>query len=146
METTFKNAGEPWTEKEENQLNKLYNEDKLDIMKISEIHGRAPGGILCRLKKNKYITHREEARGYDIYKKSHFYKEAVQTNKDKYKNNLTEKLKQQEESENILKSINKSDFMKLQNDVKEMKNDIKELIEMIKAVNEYEDAKSIKNV
>jgi hypothetical protein len=36
--------------------------------------------------------------------------------------------------------------MKLQNDVKEMKNDIKELIEMIKAVNEYEDAKSIKNV
>jgi hypothetical protein len=74
METTLKNAGEHWTETEENQLNKLYNEDKLDIMKISEIHGRAPGGILCRLKKNKYITHREEARGYDIYKKVIFIK------------------------------------------------------------------------
>ena len=144
METTFKNAGEPWTEKEENQLNKLYNEDKLDIMKISEIHGRAPGGILSRLKKNKYITHREEARGYDIYKKSNFYKEAVQTNKDKYKNDLTEKFKQQQENENILISINKSNIMELQSYVKEMRNEIKELkkgikelVEMMKVVYEY---------
>ena len=62
----FKNAGEPWSPKEEIQLNKLYNEDMLDIMEISKIHCRAPGGILSRLKVLKYITNRQNARGYDL--------------------------------------------------------------------------------
>ncbi len=69
---TFKNAGEPWNEAEEKQLNKLYNEDMLDIMEISKIHCRAPGGILSRLKMHKHITHRQLARGYDLYKKAIF--------------------------------------------------------------------------
>ena len=38
----FKNAGEPWTENEDNQLNRLYNVDILDIMEISKRHNRAP--------------------------------------------------------------------------------------------------------
>ena len=80
----FKNAGEPWTENEDNQLNRLYNVDMLDIMEISKIHCRAPGGILSRLKLFKYITHRQLARGYDLYKKSNFYKQAIQINKENY--------------------------------------------------------------
>ena len=148
--TTFKNAGEPWTEKEEKQLNKLYNEDMLDIMEISKIHCRAPGGILSRLKMHKYITHRQLARGYDLYKNSSFYKQAVQTNKDNYKKDLTEKLKKNMKTtqiDNELIQIGKNDYTELQNDVKEMKNDIKslkntikELVEMMKAVYEFEDA------
>jgi hypothetical protein len=149
IETIFKNAGEPWSPEEERQLNKLYNEEMLDIMEISKIHCRAPGGILSRLKLLKYITHRQLARGYDLYKKSSFYKQAIQINKENYKNNLTEKLEQTiktNQLDNILISIHKNDYIELQNDVKEMKNDIKELkntikklIEMMKSVYEFED-------
>jgi len=138
METIFKNAGEPWSPEQERQLNKLYNEEMLDIMEISKIHCRAPGGILSRLKLLKYITHRQLARGYDLYKKSNFYK-----------NNLTEKLEQTIKSnqlDNTLISIHKNDYIELQNDVKEMKNEIKdlknsikELVEMMKSVYDFED-------
>ena len=149
METMFKNAGETWTPEEERQLNKLYNENMLDIMEISKIHCRAPGGILSRLKLLKYITHRQLARGYDLYKKSNFYKQAIQINKENYKNNLTEKLEQTikaNQLDNTLISICKNDYIELQHDVKEMKKDIKdfknsikELVEMMKAVYDFED-------
>ena len=149
METMFKNAGEPWKPEEEKQLNKLYNQDLLDIMEISKIHGRAPGGILSRLKLLKYITHRQLARGYDLYKKSNFYKQAIQINKENYKTNLTEKLEQTikaNQLDNTLISICNNDYIELQHDVKEMKNEIKdlknsikELVEIMKAVYEFED-------
>ena len=149
-ELSFKNAGEPWTPEEERQLNKLYNEDMLDIMEISKIHNRAPGGILCRLKVNKHIANRQHARGYDLYKNSNFYKLAVQTNKENYKKNLTEKLEKNiniTQPDNLLITIHKNDYIELRNDVKEMKNEIKdlknsikELVEMMKAVYEFEDA------
>ena len=144
--TMFKNAGEPWNEKEEKQLNKLYNEDMLDIMEISKIHCRAPGGILSRLKMHKYITHRQLARGYDLYKKSNFYKQSVRTNKDNYKKDLTEKLMRTTQIDNKLIQIDRNDYTELQNDVKETKNEIKnlkntlkELVEMMKAVYDFED-------
>ena len=149
METMFKNAGEPWTPEEERQLNKLYNQDLLDIMEISKIHCRAPGGILSRLKLLKYITHRQLARGYDLYKKSNFYKQAIQINKENYKNNLTEKLEQTikaNQLDNTLISICNNDYIELQhyvkemkNEIKDLKNSIKELVEMMKAVYEFED-------
>ena len=149
IETMFKNAGEPWTPEEERQLNKLYNQDLLDIMEISKIHCRAPGGILSRLKLLKYITHRQLARGYDLYKKSNFYKQAIQTNKENYKTNLTEKLEQTIKSnqlDNTLISICNNDYIELHNDVKEIKNEIKdlknsikELVEMMKAIYDFED-------
>lgn len=149
METIFKNAGEPWSPEEERQLNKLYNEEMLDIMEISKIHCRAPGGILSRLKLLKYITHRQLARGYDLYKKSNFYKQAIQVNKENYKNNLKEKFEETikpNQLDNRLISIHKNDYIELQNDVKEMKNEIKnlknsikELVEMMKALYDFED-------
>ncbi len=140
-EIMFNNAGEPWTPEEEQKLNKLYNEDMLDIMEISKIHCRAPGGILSRLKFLKYITHRQFARGYDIYKNSNFYKQGVLQNKDNYKKKLTEI-----QNNNNLIQIYKSDYVDLQNSVREIKNDVnelkntvKELVEMMKAVYEFED-------
>ena len=143
METEFKfrNAGEPWSEKEEKQLNKLYNEDKLNIMEISKIHCRAPGGILSRLKVLNIISHRQLARGYDVYKKSEFYKEAVQSNKEKYKSNLTKKL---EQTENKPQTNNdnidlKNNLEEIKNDLKSIKTEIKELVEMMKAVYEFEE-------
>jgi hypothetical protein len=34
MEIIFKNAGEAWSQEEDTQLNKLYNEDMIDIIEI----------------------------------------------------------------------------------------------------------------
>ena len=139
--TIFKNAGEPWWPEEDTQLNKLYNEDMLDIIEISKIHNRAPGGIISRLIKHNYIDNRTSARGYIAYKNSDLYKEIVYNNIYKRKTEMVDKPKQ---VDNILISINKSDYIELRNDVKEMKNEIKDLkiviynlVEMMKAV--YED-------
>ena len=149
MEIIFKNAGEPWTQEEDTQLNKLYNEDILDIMEISKKHNRAPGGIISRLIKHNYIVNRTSARGYIEYKNSDLYKEIVSNNKDKKKTKIADKPEQKmklEQIDNILISINKIDYIELQNDVKEMKNEIKELknnikelAEMMKAVYDFED-------
>jgi hypothetical protein len=143
-QTMFKNAGEPWSQEEDNQLNKLYNQDMLDIMEISRIHNRAPGGIISRLYKHNFIPNRQCARGYISYKNSDLYKEIVYNNMNK-KNNTsavdkpTKPKKITTPKDNIFISINKSDYIELQNDIKEMKNTIKELVEMMKAVYEFED-------
>ena len=146
-EIVFKNAGEPWTPEEDLQLNKLYNEYTLDIMKISEIHNRAPGGIISRLIKHNYIPNRILARGYMTYKNSDLYKDIVYKNKNKPEiaGNI-EKIRKNKEADNIFISINKCDYIELKQDVIEMKNEItglkntiKELVEMMKAVYEFED-------
>jgi len=149
INTTFKNAGEPWTLEEDVQLDKLYNIDSLDIIEICKIHNRAPGGIISRLKKKNYIANRHSARGYMSYKNSDLYKEIVSKNKDNKKNNIQidePEKKITTQMTNLLISINKSDYIELQNDVKEMKTEIKELkktikelVEMMKAVYEFED-------
>ncbi len=154
-EILFKNAGEPWTPEEDLQLNKLYNEDMLNIMEISEIHNRAPGGIISRLIKHNYIPNRISARGYMTYKNSDLYKDIVSNNKDKDKDkrkpeiaDVTEKkIRKNKEVDNIFISINKCDYIelkqdviKMQNEITELKNTIKELVEMMKAVYEFEDA------
>lgn len=146
-EIIFKNAGEPWSQEEDRQLNKLYNEDMLDIIEISKIHNRAPGGIISRLIKHDYIVNRQSARGYIAYKNSDLYKEIVYKNKNKSEIlDKPEKKIKNTQIDNILITINKSDYVELQNDVKEMKNEIKdlkinikELVEMMKAVYDFED-------
>jgi polyhydroxyalkanoate synthesis regulator phasin len=147
-ETIFKNAGGSWSQEEDTQLNKLYNEDMLDIMEISKIYNRSPGGIISRLFKHNYIVNRQSARGYINYKNSDLYKEIVSNNKKKTEiEDKPEKKIKPKEIDNIFFSINKSDYVELQNDVKEMKNEIKqlkntikELVEMMKAVYDFEDA------
>jgi hypothetical protein len=121
----------------------------LDIMEISKIHNRAPGGIISRLCKNNTIPNRMSARGYGDYKNSDMYKEIVSNSEERRKKMKIEKKEKTVKSkllDNILISINKSDYIELQNDVKEMKHEItnlrstiKELVEMMKAVYEFED-------
>ncbi len=139
----FKNAGEPWLQEEDIQLNKLYNINKIDIIEISKIHNRAPGGIISRLQKHNYITNRVSARGYNDYKNSDLYKEIVSTNNNKKKTT---------QPATILISINKSDYIEIENEFNNLKNEIrdlkknmnlkntiKELIDMMKAVYDFED-------
>ena len=113
----------------------------LDILEISKIHNRAPGGIISRLVKNNCISDRISARGYDVYKNSDLYKEIVKKNKKnkKNKNSEIEKMDKTTQIDNMLISINTSDYIELQNDVQDVKNAIKELVEMMRAVYEFED-------
>lgn len=147
METKFifKNAGESWSPEEDKQLNKLYNEDKLDIMEISKIHNRAPGGIISRLCKHNYVQNRMSVRGYIEYTNSEMYKEIVARNKEKRKKEIVVKPEKIKQLDNISINVNVSDYIELRTDVNEMKNDIKELkntlkelVEMLKAIYEFE--------
>lgn len=57
-------VGKRWTEQENAQLAKLYNEDLLDINAIAKIHERNPLGIAARLVTLKIINHILDARGH----------------------------------------------------------------------------------
>ncbi len=63
------NAGKPWTKQEDELLTQLYNIDKLDVIQIAKIHGRAPGGIISRCVKNQLIGDKKAVRGYEDYLK-----------------------------------------------------------------------------
>ena len=139
-EIIFNRVGEPWAKEEDAQLNELYNEQLLDIMEISKIHSRAPGGIISRLLKHNYIDKRISARGYTDYKNNNLYKEIVTRNKQSRKERKKLKEKQiieinSEQNEDIL-IRNKSDYNQLYNEVKEIKN---ELNEIKKTINELVD-------
>jgi hypothetical protein len=139
----FNNVGKPWSKTEDAQLNKLYNEDMLNVIEISKIHNRAPGGIISRLNKQGYIEDRKQARGYVEYTNSDLYKEILKNNKDKKKNEIVdkkEKLCKTSQLDSSSIHICKHDYLELKNDVKDMKNEIVHLIEMMKSVYEFEDA------
>ena len=68
MSLQILNVGKSWTQEEDTMLDKLYNNEKLDIFQIAKIHQRSPGGIVLRLLKNKLILDKKLARGYDLYK------------------------------------------------------------------------------
>ena len=80
----------------------------------------------------------------DIIKQTRLdYNCIEQTIQKRHNNNSKNKTKK---VDNVFISINKNDYMELQNDVKNTKNDIKqikntlgELVEMMKAVYEFED-------
>ena len=142
----FKNAGEPWYQEEDNQLNQLYNVEQLDIMQISKIHNRAPGGIISRLCKHNYIQNRISARGYLEYQNSDMYKQIVLKNKE---NNIQFQKENVKKRENILITIDKNDYLELQTDIKGMKNEITELkktiqdfVEIMKEMYDFGDAKN----
>lgn len=119
----------------------------LDIMEISEIHNRAPGGIISRLVKQQYIKTRVSARGYMKYKNSDLYKEIVANGENKRKLAKEAAADKKKEVARNSNKLNNGEYFDLQQDMMEMKNEIadlkkniKELVEMMKAVYEFEDA------
>jgi DNA polymerase III epsilon subunit-like protein len=80
----IKNVGKTWTKQEDDLLDKLYNIDKNNLIEISTIHQRAPGGIILRLLKNKIVVDKKEIRGYDEYLKvKSTHKKTSKINEDK---------------------------------------------------------------
>jgi hypothetical protein len=54
-----------------------YNEDKNDIIVISELNNIRPWEVVSLLMKYKVINSRGEARGYDKYKETDEYKSKI---------------------------------------------------------------------
>ena len=48
----YSNSGQKWSEREDEQLIRLYNVEKLNIGEICKQHKRCLGGITSRLQKN----------------------------------------------------------------------------------------------
>jgi hypothetical protein len=108
IENSFKNSEDLWKEYEDEQLNKLYNIDFLDIIDISKILNRTPGQIISHLHKYNYISNRTSARGYINYKNSDLYKSIVLSNKDK---------------KTIIKSKNDNILLDINNTSRELQSD-----------------------
>ena len=136
--------GKKWTQEEDEQLLRLYNEEKLDIIEIAKQHSRLPRAIAVRLVKHEVISNEFEANGYSNYKNSEYYKETMEQ-KNSIKKEKPTMIKIQEDN-NYLITINRNDYLRLQDDINEMKQNIftlntniKELITMIKSIYEFED-------
>ena len=138
------NMGQKWSDEEEILLlNELNN--NIDIEIIAQKHSRTIGGINSRRREIAYKMYLKNVSIEEIIKKTKLdYDSIKQTIERKQKNNS--KQTKTSEIDNVFISINKKDYIELQNDVKNIKNDIKlikntlgELVEMIKAVYEFED-------
>jgi hypothetical protein len=137
------NMGQKWNDEEDALLlDELYN--NIDIGTIAQKHNRTIGGIESRRREISYKMYLKNISIEEIIKRTKLdYDSIKQTIEKRQKNNLK---KQTKEIDNILISINKKDYVELQNDVKKMNNDINEikntlgeLVEMMKAVYEFED-------
>jgi hypothetical protein len=141
------NMGQKWSDYEETLLLEELN-NNIDIEKIAQTHSRTIGGINSRRQEIAYKMYLKKLSIEEIIKQTKLDYYCIQQtiqNRQKEQNNNSKKNKTIE-ADNIFISINKNDYIELQNDVKKMKNDIKEikytlgeLVEMMKAVYEFED-------
>jgi hypothetical protein len=143
------NMGQKWTVEEETLLLEEMN-NNIDINTIAEKHSRTIGGIHSRLREIAYKMHLRNISIEEIRKQTKldydFIKQTIEK-KRKIEKRQTIGKNTSAQIDNVLISINKNDYVELQNDVKKIKNDIKEikntlgeLVEMIKAVYEFEEA------
>jgi hypothetical protein len=140
------NMGEKWSDEEEIQL-LLELKNDVDIETISQNHKRTIGGINSRCKEIAYRMYLKNVPIEEIIKKTKLDYNSIEQiiqKKQNKQNNITKKIKTKE-IDNVFISINKNDYIELQNDVKNMKNDIKqikntleELVEMMKALYDFE--------
>jgi hypothetical protein len=138
------NMGQKWSDEEEKLLLEELN-NNIDIEIIAQKHERTIGGINSRRQEIAYKMYLKKISIEEIIKLTKLDYNYIEQTIQKRQNNKSNKNKTKE-LDNVFISINKSDYIELQNDVKNMKNDIKqikntlgELVEMMKAVYEFED-------
>ena len=124
----FTNIGRAWTSEDDTNLIKLYNEDLLDIVKLSIIYKKTPSSIAMRLKQQNIILHTYLARGYNEYINSDLYSEVCENSRFNKKKKSDKKNKSNIENNNFELEFKKS-FNKIIN---------KHLINYIEIKNEYE--------
>ena len=138
------NMGQKWSDDEELLLLEELN-NNIDIDIIAQKHSRTIKAINCRRQEIAYKMYLNNVSIEEIIKQTKLDYNCIEETIQKKQKNNTKKTKIKE-IDNIFISINKNDYIELQNDVKNMKNDIKqikntlgELVEMMKAVYEFED-------
>jgi hypothetical protein len=138
------NMGQKWSDEEEITLLRELN-DNIDIEMIAQNHSRTIGGINSRRREIAYKMYLKKISIEEIIKQTKLDYDCIEQTIQKRQNNTSKKIKTKE-LDNVFISINKNDYIELQNNVKYMKNDIKqikntlgELVEMMKAVYEFED-------
>lgn len=138
------NMGQKWSDEEEILLLEELN-NNIDIEIIAQKHGRTIGGINSRRQDIAYKMYLKNMSIDEIIRQTKLDNNSIEETIKKRQNNNSKKIKTKE-IDNVFISINKNDYIELQNDVKNMKNDIKqikntlgELVEMMKAVYEFED-------
>jgi len=144
-DTTYpSNMGQKWSDEEEILLLEELN-NNIDIEIIAQKHNRTIGGINSRRKEIAYKMYLKNVSIEEIIRQTKLDNNSIEETIKKRQNNNAKKIKTKE-IDNVSISINKNDYVELQNDVKNMKNDIKqikntlgELVEMMKAVYEFED-------
>ena len=138
------NMGKNWSDEEEILLLEELN-NNIDIEIIAQKHGRTIGGINSRRREIAYKMYLKNMSTEEIIKQTKLDYDCIKQIIEKKQNINSKKIKTKE-LDNVFISINKNDYIELQNDVKKMKNDINgikntlgELVEMMKAVYEFED-------
>jgi hypothetical protein len=138
------NMGQKWSDEEEILLLEELN-NNIDTGIIAQKHNRTIGGINSRRQEIAYKMYVKNVSIEEIIKQTKLDYNSIEQIIQKKQNNNSKKIKTKE-LDNVFISINKNDYIELQNDVKNMKNDIKqikntlgELVEMMKAVYEFED-------
>lgn len=138
------NMGQKWNDEEEALLLQELN-DNIDIEIIAQKHNRTIGGINSRRREIAYKMYLKNVSINEIIRQTKLDNNSIEETIKKRQSNNSKKIKTKE-VDNVFISINKNDYIELQNDVKNMKNDIKqikntlgELVEMMKAVYEFED-------
>jgi hypothetical protein len=137
------NMGQKWSEEEEKLLLEELN-NNIDIETIAQKHSRTIGGINSRRQEIAYKMYLKNISIEEIIKLTKLDYNFIEQKIIKNKNNNSKKIKTKE-MDNLFISINKNDYLELQNDVKKVKNDINEiksilgeLVEMMKALYEFE--------
>jgi len=138
------NMGQKWSDEEEILLLEELN-NNIDIEIIAEKHHRTIGGINSRRQEIAYKMYLKNVSFEEIIKQTKLDYNCIEQTIQKRQPKNSKKIKTKE-VDNIFISINKNDYIELENDVKSMKSDIyqiknivKELVEMMKAVYEFED-------
>jgi hypothetical protein len=139
------NMGQKWSDAEESLLLEELN-NNIDIETIAQKHSRTIGGINSRRQEIAYKMHLKNISIEEIIRLTKLDYVCIKQTIEKKQNNNSKKIKTKE-TDNVFISINKNDYIELQNDLKRIKNDIKDikntlggLVEMMKAVYEFEDS------
>lgn len=117
----------PWIDIELEQIRHEYENDKMTISQIGDIHHRTPGSISFKLQNLGLIKHNALARGYPEYKNSKLYKEIVENGND-YSNKTPKNRKK-----DPIIEINE-----MRHDINLIKKDIQKILRVINAIYEFE--------
>ena len=74
----YTQSGAAWSKHEDEQLKKEFFIDKINVIQISSLHKRTPGGIVARLKHLGLIHKRAVIKEYEEYRMSSLFKEVLE--------------------------------------------------------------------